>query len=225
MHNIIVPENMNGVVRAFFTTKVLGADKGNICATAAPGIVDVYMPVQKHTDRVKVLDADLSPEIADAVITDRKGILIGIQVADCVPVLLADVKKPAIGAVHAGWRGTAAQILKKTVALMEEHFGSSPEALLIALGPSIRGCCYRVDAEVKDKVVRASGNGDYSRVWGKKYGVDLCGANRMQALAAGIPEKNIWSSPECTCCNPGKFSSYRFHKTHVGRQGGFIGIL
>lgn len=225
MDSVIVPENMNGAVKAFFTTKSLGTERAKICSTASLGNVSFYMPVQKHSDTVKVLDADLSPEIADAVITDKIGILIGVQVADCVPVLLVDSEKPVVGAVHAGWRGTAAQILKKTIARMTEHFGSSPDTLLIAVGPSIRGCCYKVDAEVKDAVVRATGDGDYYRVQGEKYVVDLSQANRLQALSVGVPDTSIWISSECTCCNPGKFYSYRFHNDYGGRQGGFIGIL
>ncbi|MCG2721047.1 MAG: peptidoglycan editing factor PgeF [Thermodesulfovibrionales bacterium] len=225
MDSIIVPENMNSAVKAFFTTKSLGTERVKICSAASLGNVSFYMPVQKHTDTVKVLDADLSPEIADAVITDKKGVLIGVQVADCVPVLLVDREKLVVGAVHAGWRGTAARILKKTIARMTEHFGSSSDTILIALGPSIRDCCYNVDTEVKEAVVRATGDGDYYRVRGEKYVVDLSHANRLQALSAGIPDSNIWSSSECTCCNPGKFYSYRFHKDYAGRQGGFIGIL
>ena len=225
MDSFIVPENMNGGVKAFFTTKSLGTERTEICSTASLGNMSFYMPVQKHTDTIKVLGTDLSPEIADAVITDKKGVLIGVQVADCVPVLLLDSEKPVVGAVHAGWRGTAAQILKKTIARMMEHFGSSPDTLLIALGPSIRGCCYHVDTEVKESIVKATGSGDYYRVWGEKYVVDLSHANRLQALSAGVPDTNIWSSSECTCCNPGKFYSYRFQKDYAGRQGGFIGIL
>lgn len=225
MDNIIVPENMHGAVKAFFTTKSLGTDRAKICSTALLGNMSFYMPVQKHTDTVEVLGADLSPETADAVITDKKGVLIGVQVADCVPVLLVDREKPVIGVVHAGWRGTAAQILKKTIARMRECFGSSPDAILIALGPSIRDCCYNVDAEVKEAIVRATGAGDYCRVRGEKYVVDLSHANRLQALSAGVSDTNIWSSSECTCCNPEKFYSYRFHNDYGGRQGGFIGIL
>ncbi|MDQ7788127.1 MAG: peptidoglycan editing factor PgeF [Thermodesulfovibrionales bacterium] len=225
MDNIIVPENMNGAVKAFFTTKLLGTDRAKICSKASLENVSFYMPTQKHTDTVKVLDADLSPETADAVITDKKGVLIGVQVADCVPALLVDREKAVVGAVHAGWRGTAAQILKKTIALMTECFGSPPESMLIALGPSIRACCYIVDTEVKEAVVRATGDGDYFRVRGEKYVVDLSHANRLQALSAGVPATNIWSSSECTCCNPEKFYSYRFHNDYGGRQGGFIGIL
>lgn len=225
MDNIIVPDNMHGGIKAFFTTRALGTERAKICSIVPLGNASVYMPVQKHTDTVQILGADFSPEVADAVITARQGVLIGVQVADCVPVLIIDKEKPVIGAVHAGWRGTAAQILKKAIARMTGCFGSSPETMLIALGPSIRDCCYTVDAGVKEAVCRATGDGDYCREQGEKYMVDLARANRLQAISAGVPAPNIWSSPECTYCNPGKFYSYRFHNDYGGRQGGFVGML
>jgi polyphenol oxidase len=225
MNSVIFPENLNGTVKAFFTTKALGAEREKICSLVSLEQKNLYMPVQKHTDKIKVLESDALPEIADAVISDRKGILIGVQVADCVPALLFDRRKSVVGAVHAGWRGTAARILRKTVTLMTEYFGSTQDDILLALGPSIRGCCYCVDAEVMEAIVNATGDGDYFREQEKKYLVDLSHANRIQALSEGIPAGNIWISSECTCCNPEKYYSYRFRKDYGGSQGGFIGIL
>ena len=108
-----------------------------------------------------VLDSDLSPRIADAVITNNKGILLGVQVADCVPVLLYDVKRNVIGVVHAGWRGTAVSILKKTIETMRERFSSFPDDIKIAIGPSIRWCCYHVGYDVLESVEKATGSGEY----------------------------------------------------------------
>ncbi|MEW6068602.1 MAG: peptidoglycan editing factor PgeF [Nitrospirota bacterium] len=226
MDRLIRPDIFNGYVNAFFTDKSLGVDIDKISKILPIKKEDIFLPVQKHTDKVLVIDSVLNPDVADAVITRRKGILIGVQVADCVPILLFDKKKSVAGAVHAGWRGTAAQIIKKTIKLMIEDFNSAPEDILIAMGPSIRGNCYTVDDDVRDAVCRVTGNGEYYiRRSDGKYSIDLSSANMIQAISMGIPEKNIWRSKDCTYCNPNKYYSYRYSKAYNGSQGGFIGIL
>lgn len=215
----------NGV-KAFFTKKSLGTDIKKISSILSIKKEDIYFPLQRHTDKVLVVKSDLEPKIADAVVTEREGILIGVQVADCVPILLFDRRRLIIGAVHAGWRGTAAQILKKTLKSMVERFGSSPEDIAVALGPSIRWSCYHVDHGVKNAIYKATGYGKYYIEEGDGgYCVDLSSANVLQALSMGVPEENIWSSHECTYCSPDEYYSYRYGKDRTGRQGGFIGIL
>lgn len=215
----------NGV-KAFFTKKSLGTDIEKISSILSIKQEDIYFPLQRHTNKVLVVESDLEPKIADAVVTKREGILIGVQVADCVPILLFDRRKLIIGAVHAGWRGTAAQILKKTIKSMVEHFGSSPEDMAVALGPSIRWSCYHVDDGVKNAICKATGYGKYYiEESDGGYCVDLSSANVLQALSMGVPEENIWSSHECTYCSPDEYYSYRYAKGLTGSQGGFIGIL
>lgn len=216
-------------IKAFFTTKsfmkereqfkdVL-ADEYNISTEA------IYLPIQKHTNRIQVIESPSEPVIADAVITSRKKFLIGVMVADCVPILLYDPQKEAAGVVHAGWKGTAAEILKITIAAMEQRYGSVPGDILTAIGPSIRQCGYEVDEEVKTAVQGATGEGDYFSQKGDKYVLDLSAANRIQAITSGIQKENIWQSGDCTFCNPERFYSYRYSKGLVsGRQGGFIGM-
>jgi YfiH family protein len=219
-------ENLANGVKAFFTSKSLGADINKISNILSIKKEDIFLPIQRHTDKVLVLESDLESKVADAVVTKRKGILIGVQVADCVPILLFDRKKSIIGSVHAGWRGTAAQIVKKTIKLMVEDFNSSPDDIIIAIGPSIRWNCYYVGYEVKDAVCKATGNGKYHvEKTDGRYCIDLSSANMLQALSMNIPGKNIWSSNECTYCNPDKYYSYRYSNGCVGRQGGFIGIF
>jgi hypothetical protein len=226
MDRLICPNIFNGCAKAFFTRKSLGADIERISNILSIKKDDVFLPVQKHTDKVLVIDSDLESMIADAVVTKRRGILIGVQVADCVPILLFDRRNSIIGAVHAGWRGTAAQIVKKTIKSMFKYFRSSPQDIKIALGPSIRWGCYVVEFEVKNAVYTATGNGKYHKERSDgKYCVDLSSANMYQALSMGIPEENIWSSNECTYCNPNEYHSYRYGKDCNGRQGGFIGIF
>ena len=184
----------------------------------------IFLPIQKHTSHVHALELNMDPVIADAVITDRPDVLIGIVVADCVPVLVYDRSRKIIGAVHAGWKGTAGGILEKTLLLMKEMFNSSPEHVLVSIGPSIRKCSYEVNADVKDAVESKTGTGNYIYPQRDKYMVDLAEANRIQAINSGVKEINIWKSEDCTYCNPQKYYSYRYAKAPPGRQGGFIGM-
>ncbi|HXX57100.1 MAG TPA: polyphenol oxidase family protein, partial [Thermodesulfovibrionales bacterium] len=144
---------------------------------------------------------------------------------DCLPILVYDAGSHVVAAVHAGWRGTAAAILRKTMRTMRDRFASSPSEILIAIGPGIRACCYEVGYEVMDAVRRATGEGKYFEKRGEKYFLDLPSANRYQALSDGVPGENIWTSDECTYCLPDRYYSYRFAKGPTGRQGGFIGIV
>ena len=226
MESLIYPDIFSSDVKAFFTTRVLGADIKKICSLLSIQQESVFLPLQKHTSKVIVLESDLKPVIADAVITKREGILIGVKVADCVPILLHDRKISVIGSVHAGWRGTAAQILKKTIKKMVTCFRSSPQDMAIALGPSIRWNCYVVEKAVRDSIYEATGDGGYLRKHiNGKYIVDLASANVQQALSMGVLKEHIWISDACTYCNPGTYYSYRHGKDLHGRQGGFIGIL
>lgn len=203
---------------AFFTGRNPGIDVSGITD------VPVYFPVQEHTGRVVVVGDNPSREVADAVITSRKGILMGLKVADCVPVLLYDPVRRAAGAVHAGWRGTAQGILKNTVRKMTEEFGSEPQDILLAIGPAIRWCCYEVGREVLDAVARATGEGEYHKEKDGKLCLDLQSANKCQALSVKIQDRNISTVEECTYCYPERFFSYRYSKGPTGRQGGFIKI-
>lgn len=222
----INPPNINSPeTGAFFTTRVPGSNSDKLSAVSRQtGIAlnRMYLPVQRHTDTIQVLDDDMNRIIADGVITSRKGILIGVLVADCVPVLLYDGRRKVIGAVHAGWRGTASGILKNAVHTMQERFQSCSEDISVAIGPSIGRCSYEVGEEVIEAVQSATGEGDYySRLNGKYY-LDIAAANRIQAMQTGALSENIWQSGECTFCNPDRFYSYRYAGECSGRQGGFV---
>lgn len=223
---VIVPGLFAGErVTAFFTTKALGQDVDAIASRVNVSPESIYVPIQEHTDRVLILDYDLQPRIADAVVTKRKGILVGVRVADCVPILLYDRVKSVVGAVHAGWRGTAAGILKRAIEAMAGRFSSSPSDILVAMGPAIRGCCYAVGHEVVEAVHKATGAGDYQTVRRGNSCIDLPAANKYQALSSGILPENIWIHQDCTHCFPEKYCSYRYARGPTGRQYGFIGML
>ncbi len=210
-------------VKAFFTTKEVPYEEGLLKTQLR--VEAVYFPIQKHTDKVLVIEYDLEPRIADAVVTNRKGLAIGVRVADCVPILLYDVRKKVAGAVHAGWRGTVDGIIRKTLVVFRQQYNSAPEDVIVAVGPSIQGSCYVVGHEVVDAVTKTTGEGEYVSRRGENLYVDLPTANRLQALNEGIRPENIWVSNECTHCLPDKFHSYRFAKGAAGRQYGIIAMV
>ena len=179
MKSILYPEIFNGSVKAFFTRRTIGSRIDTLSALFSLNARDFFLPVQKHTDRVIVLEDDFGDRIADAVVTAKKGIFIGVQVADCVPILLCDNRHEVVGVVHAGWRGTAAAIARKTIGVMQEHFRTDPASITAALGPSICLDCYQVGHDVFGSVYRGSGEGEYyRRERDGRYSVDLCAANQ-----------------------------------------------
>lgn len=222
METIISAEIFGKKTKAFFTGKNPGADMDKIACIASVDKRHIYMPVQRHTDKVIILDSDMEPRVGDAVVTRRKDVLIGIQAADCTPILLYDAKTGCIGAVHAGWRGTAGGIIKNAINEMA-NFYSSPSDILVAVGPCIRWCCYHVGYEVIEAVEKMTGEGNYVTERGGQYCLDLPSANKCQAMAMGVLPENIWMSEECTYCLPDKYYSYRYAKGSTGRQAGFIG--
>ncbi len=219
---LIFPELFNGEsVTAFFTGKEPGVETEKIARIGGIDKGSIYTPIQQHTSEIIIVGSDPSPVVADAVLTEREGLMIGIHVADCVPILLYDRGRHLIGAVHAGWRGTASGILMKTIKTMVEKFSSIPSNILVAMGPSIRWCCYGVGLEVVEAVEKTTGPGEYIIQRDGKFCLDLPSANQHQAAIMGIKPENIWISGICTYCEHERFYSYRFSKDR-GRQGGFI---
>jgi len=182
---------------------------------------------QVHGSRVQVvkenmvgsgaLDFRTTVPETDALVTDLPEVPLMLFYADCVPVLLADPVTGVIGLAHAGWRGTAAKIAKKTAIVMADAFGTMPENLLAAIGPSIGACCYEVDDAVRNQMpdyvscFTDKGNG--------KYWLDLWEANREQLMEAGLRERNISIAGICTNHNPELFCSYRYEGGKTGRMG------
>ena len=161
---------------------------------------------------------------ADAIITNQPGVMIGVTIADCVPLLLHDAVKGVIAVVHAGWQGTASRITAATVAGMKEQFGCRPSDIRAAIGPCIAKCCYEVDQAVKD------GFSNHNTPWDPvaepaapgKWRLDMVLANRIQLEEAGVPSVSIQDSGHCVCCHRELFFSYRRDNGDTGRQIGFI---
>jgi YfiH family protein len=187
---------------------------------------------------------------ADGLMTDEPGLLLGIQTADCIPVLVADRKRRAVAAFHAGWRGTVKRIVETGIGRMRLEFGSQPEDLIAAIGPGIGACCYAVGEElfssfesqfayagdlfsevydtdpVRTKypmlflTQRAPGHSNL----GPSLHLDLAEANRRQLLSAGLKPRAIQVVGGCTSCQPDLFFSHRASQGRTGRMLSVIGI-
>jgi hypothetical protein len=203
---------------------------------------------QIHSDVIHLIEAaPQEPCKGDASATNRPGLLLGVQTADCVPILLVDPKKRAIAAIHAGWRGTLARIAEKAIGQMQMHFATNPAGLLAAIGPSIGPCCYEVGTEVATQFQSQfadapdwfdefrTGDEPNPVQWlnmmppghqppPKNVHLDLKKANRAQLLATGLPPQNIFTSDLCTACRPDLLFSYRKQGSQSGRLLSVIGI-
>jgi YfiH family protein len=190
------------------------------------------------------------PWKVDGQITSEPGLLMGIQTADCIPVLVADRKRRAVGAFHAGWRGTVKRIVELGVGRMRIEFGSRPEDLIAAIGPGIGSCCYAVGEEVLSEFesqfqyARELFREVYSTVVvrtkypmlfltqrapghspiGPELHLDLVEANRRQLLDAGLKPRAIHAVGGCTSCQTELFFSHRASRGHAGRLMAVIGI-
>jgi len=171
---------------------------------------------QIHSDRVLNAHALRNREAeGDALITDDIGKSIGVRTADCVAILLLDCRRRAIAAVHAGWRGTAARLIERTVESMRHDFGSAPPDMYAAIGPCIRGCCYEVGTEVAAQFAPLFP--EWEPVTGKRK-LDLPEANRRQMHAAGMNADRIFDCGLCTTCQSAQFFSYRREPENPGRM-------
>ncbi len=168
------------------------------------------------------LDAASRIPDTDALVTDCEGICLMVLSADCVPVLFYDPNHHVIAAAHAGWRGTAANIVGKVVKMMEQYWGSDPRDILAAISPSIGPCCFEVDEEVA-KVFRYSfPDMVHAGVREGKYQVNLWGVNRSELLNAGLADSNIEVAEVCSVCSGKSFFSYRREGKAAGRFGAGI---
>ncbi len=172
---------------------------------------------QVHSDRVVNASGLRDREQqGDALICGEAGTSIGVRTADCVPLLILDSSKRAIAAVHAGWRGTAAKIAKRTVEAMEAAFATDVKDLRVAIGPCIRACCYEVGEEVAAHFAALFPEwGEEDRMRRK---IDLVEANRRQLTALGVSPEHLFDSELCTTCQTAQFFSYRREPENPGRM-------
>lgn len=184
---------------------------------------------QVHGDAVRVvteedclgLDHHLYPE-CDGLITNTPGVTLVVFTADCTPILLSDPVTGAVGAVHAGWRGTAYDIAGKAIAKMVAEFGCRPETIRAAIGPNIGPCCFQTDGDVPAAMVETFGPGaeEFIRTNGEKFYVNLKAINALALRRAGVTQIEV--SAECTMCSPEKYWSHRYTGGKRGSQGALI---
>lgn len=175
---------------------------------------------QVHGDRLLQSDGQSGPaesrEEADALWTEAAGEAVGVRTADCVPLILVDPRNRRVGAVHAGWRGTALELAARVV----EHWsslGSRPERLIGALGPHIRRCCYAVSADLAAQFSAQFG-AEVVSLRGAAYHLDLALAVRRTLERAGLKSGQIDADGPCTACEPGRFFSHRRDGGKTGRH-------
>jgi len=230
-------EKMAGVLHGFTTRKNgLGARNSGLrsagdwdLVAAAFGIqTDRLVTVnQVHGDKIVFVDernySSLGPVQADALITNKPALAIGVETADCVPVMLFDPATPAVAAVHAGWRSTVKKIVQKAVVRMRYEFGSDPAKMIAGIGPAIGAECYEVDEPVMEQVREAfpfwmevvAPRGNY------RWGLDLVKLNRIELAQAGLAGSNIHSLGMCTSCRRDLFYSFRAE----GRTGRMLSAI
>src|SRR5215472_5177096 len=206
---------------------------------------------QVHSDMIHVVKAKPRGRlVGDGLITNVPEFALAIQTADCFPVLLVDTRNRAVGAFHAGWRGTLKRIAEKGLGTMRREYGTEPGDVVGVIGPGIQKCCYEVGEEVRSQFesqfgyarelfhelyspdpirqkypllflnVRPPGHGDTAT----KLYLDLMQANRRQVIMAGVPEKQVVSLQRCTSCNTRQFFSHRAENGKTGRMMAVVGI-
>jgi YfiH family protein len=180
----------------------------------------------------------------DALVSNNPHIAVAVRAADCVPLLMADARSGAVAAVHAGWRGTAAGAAVAAVGALTREFGTKPDDLVVAIGPSIGPCCYEVGSELVDAFAAAghprhlidrwflAPPSPHSRirpvlrgVEGPRLRLDVAGANRDQLVLAGVPDSHIHIAGLCTAMHLDVLTSYRAEKEQAGRLAGAIAPL
>lgn len=206
---------------------------------------------QVHSDLIhRVTETGDLPRVGDGLVSDRAGVLLGIQTADCLGIILVDRQKRVIGAFHAGWRGTVKRIAEKGVGEMRRLYGARPGDILAVIGPGIHRCCYAVGEEVRDKfrsqfpyaddlfheskqsdpirqrypllflTARPPGRSQLPR----KLFLDLLEANRRQLVEAGVAGENITAFELCTSCRSDLLFSFRREQARTGRMLAVVGM-
>jgi polyphenol oxidase len=197
------------------------------------GVERLYLVRQVHGRAVAGVGSAADPverlaaQEADGLYTNVPGVALGVFVADCVPVLLADPRTGACAAVHAGWRGVVAGVVSSAAQAMEQAYGTRPADLRAAMGPSIGACCFEVGPEVvaafRTARVPEGGNGVVRERPGAKPHIDLRRALALELEALGVPAAQVDPGGECTKCDPqGRFYSYRRDNTRTGQHLGVI---
>lgn len=233
-----------GVSQGIYASLNLGANRGDdpgavrenyriLCSALGMTHQNLVFSRQVHKDMVRTVTmADAGKGLfrpidyeADGLITNTPGLPLVVFTADCIPILLYDPEKRAIGAVHAGWRGTALGIVQKAVSQMTVEFGCHPEHILAAIGPGLSQCCFETDRDVPDAMCAALGAlaAPYIKPRGSKYHVDLKGINALWLRRAGVSHISI--AEDCTRCQHDLYWSHRITQNQRGSQAALIQLV
>jgi len=226
----------DGIYNSLNLGKRLGDEQDNVkenykrlCNTLSIIEDDLVVSNQVHGATIRVVSKDDRGQLfshtrqeADGMITCDSDVALMVYTGDCVPILLNDPVCKVVGAVHAGWRGTAADIMGAVVKKMMSEFGCNPCDISASIGPCISKCCFETDADVADAIMDALQEKPSSciKTIGEKYLVDLKEANRLMLGRAGVV--NITVSDECTSCLSDKYWSHRKTKGKRGSQAAMI---
>lgn len=232
-----------GVSTGFLSSMNLGVRKGDTLETVRKnyeilGSAVGFAPeknvfsVQVHRDDVRTVTKEdwgkglftKTDYEADGLITNVPGTALVVFSADCGTILLEDPVTGAVGACHAGWRGTALGIAGKTAKMMVSTYGCDPKNIRASLGPCISKCCFETDRDVPDAMIAALGDEALPAIetTGEKFHVDLKYLNRQFLLNAGLLPEHIDVSPLCTCCDPDTFWT---HRKHGNQRGSLAAVI
>ncbi len=182
--------------------------------------------VKTHAEAKPAEDARGDMVYCDAIVSNTENVLAGVKTADCVPVLLGDPTTGAFAAVHAGWRGTLAEVATRALTQMTGEYGTKPSDIWVAIGPAAGSCCYEVGREVIDSFSSKFPSQDiFTETRADHACVDLLASNRTQLLAAGVEASRIKIAPLCTMCRTDLFFSYRREKNVHGKVGRLMSVI
>ena len=238
---------LGGVSEGIYATLNLGMNRGDapdrvrenyrrFCAAIGADMGNIVCASQVHGDTVRtVTAADLGigldepePWQADGLVTDIPGVTLAVYSADCLPILLYDPVRRVVGAVHAGWRGTALGIAAKAVERMVDCYGCDRLDILAAVGPGISKCCFETHEDVPNAMTSALSTAVLRHIKIKengKFAVDLKAINAMRLEQAGLDPDHIAVSTLCTACHPEMFWSHRKLGTSRGSMAAAIQLV
>ena len=206
---------------------VLGCDLSDIVCSDQTHTVNLRIASRKDGGKGILTPKDYKD--IDGLLTDEPGLVLATFYADCVPLYFVDTKRKAIALAHSGWRGTVARMGRCVVEKMRETYGTNPEDIVAAIGPSICRECYEVSEDVAEEFAKEfQGIGQMDEILiskgGGKYQLDLWRANEIVLTEAGIPKDRIQVTDLCTCHNSDYLFSHRASHGKRGNLGAFLGI-
>lgn len=216
-------------VRAFSTRRTLGRNRERLSEMLSIEPERVIIPHQTHQDITKIISHDVIAmssadraeylEGVDAVMTDIPQVLIGVSTADCIPVLLYDENNGAIAAIHAGWRGTVARIVQKTLLMMSATYGTVSSAVKAVIGPGISLKNFEVGDEVYDAFVEAGFPIEKIAQRQAKWHINLPLCNKLLLTDLGVKPENVHIEELCTYDNTDQFFSARVEQKGTQKCG------